>query len=731
MNCARRIATVFLGAVGLAVFAVSSTLSAQPFDNRPVYYLMLKSLEEGFEAYNAALAADLKVRASNQKAGYDAERRAVTKTLALLEEERAQQKTQFNTERNRLNGQIDAVHERIALSKGRIKEELRIQQHHSPRYANDPRISALKEQVAEQLAAIDAMRASYVVQLAATQEARAALTAQIEEYVSAGDPLALEIRSLNEDWRRFSEKERRKLKRLADAYAVDYAAYDKWLEDERAVVEDMSASLANTQKIEREQRALHAETETLLRERIDEYNALVELHNKAEANDPGRDERATKFAALEIEIAELQRRLSGARDAVIRTVEELRKTKEQLTEHFQRFASAKQVRDTTLAADLAEINTTGLAVEAAIDERRQEVDAQIKTLESHISAELSDARQTLETLNARMLASFGRDHDGLDAAIARVLEMNDDKLLYTASGEARFDLSRPKIAEVFTAVEQLEAYRREIDTRIAVIEKGKDGAPQKPAGEADGLGALERELAGASDARQRLLEAYAVSAREGQAQSVELEGRLRAIDTRFAEQRRLLAEVYSARAGLTRTEMQAVQQVLVAAAKGGAIKPSGSSDYMKLLDALNNKATHLDLPLEASLLAPHTLMDGLASRVPSAHPGVDDPAWVDFSSRKITASRELTGADKAKLASAWLAALRRQTRFAEVGRALDASGAVENADKAVSTLFMAGVIDHTVVQEQELDDGGIGIQVIILGREYLLDPGGSLQPLSK
>jgi chromosome segregation ATPase len=474
---------MLLGAVGFAALIPFSTLSAQPVDNRPIYYVMLKSLEDAFQDYNASLTGDLNTRASRIREKYEADLLTITKEVEKLEADRAHNETVFNDSREKLNKRIAAVNEQIALRDGRLNEERRIQKHHSPRYANDPRIKALKERVAAGLAEIDAARTRYLTQSQATEKARAALTKQIEEYASAGDPLALEIQSLYEDWQRFAENERHKLKQLADVYAIDYAAYNKWLESERAELEKMRAALASAQETDREQRALHAETQSALRKLIDEYNALVEVHNKADADDPNRDDRAMKFASLEDRIAELQATLSQARNVVVNVTKEIKQRDQELADRYEHFVSEKRVRDTTLAADLAEINETRLTVEAAIENRRRKIDAQIQSLEAHISAELRDARNNLEALNARLTDSFGRDHEGFDTAITRVLEANDDSLLYTAAGTPRFDLSRPLTASVYTAVDRLEADRSEMDARIAAIERSEGSTQQGAAGE--------------------------------------------------------------------------------------------------------------------------------------------------------------------------------------------------------------------------------------------------------
>ncbi len=721
MNHPWRIPSLLLGAISIAVLAVSFTSAAQEIDNRSLYYVMLKSLEDGFEAYNIALAADLKARGSRLNRQYQSDRLAVAKELESLHEDRTRREAAFNLERETLNKRIVGVNQQIALRDGRISEERRIQELHSPRRVDDPEVKALKERIARRLAEIDAVRTSYLTQSTATQKARAALTRQIEEYMGAGDPLALEIRSLDQDWQRFAEKERRKLKRVADDYADDYAASEEWLERERAVLENEGAAIANALEKDREQRAVHGETETALRALIDEYNELVEVHDKASSDDPHRDERALKFADLEERIAELRTILAQTRDAVLNINEQIERKNQEFSRHYERFAAEKRERGATLAVKLAELNATTLTVEAAIDERRRKVDAQIRTLEVHISGELRDARVRLETLNARLIESFGQDHEGFDTAITRVLDANDDGLLYTVSGAPRFDLSRPMTANLYTTVEQLDADRRQVDVRIAAIEESEGGARQSSTGHSTTAGTLERDRAALSTGRQQLLEAYATFIRQYQARSAALERRQRAVEVRFAEERGLLGELFSARASLTRTEMQSVQEVLVAAVKGYPGPASGNDDHAKMVNALQEKAGQMNPPVEESLLAPHALMDHIASELPSREASSQSDGWRSSSSQKVVASRELTGADKAGLATVWLAQVRRQPRFVAIANELGASGAVVDGGQALSNLFMSGVLGHTTITEQRMDDGGIGIRVRILGRDYQLD----------
>ncbi|MDX2314781.1 MAG: hypothetical protein QNL90_12015 [Gammaproteobacteria bacterium] len=730
MNRPKRISSVLRGAICIAALAASLSAPAQDIDNRPVYYVMLKSLEDGFQAYNAALATDLGAHASQIKARYQSERLGVMKEFESVQAQRTRSDTRYNAEREALNERIAAIIEQMALRDGRINEERRIQKQHSPRYANDPRIKALKERIAAELATVESVRSDYLAQSNATQAARAALTRQIEEYMSAGDPLALEIRSLDEDWQRFSEAQRRKLKQVADAYAVDYNAYDAWLESERAVLDDMRAAVKSALETNREQRALHGDTDLALRRLIDEYNALVEVHNKAGVADPQRDERAMKFATLEEQIAELQTTLTEVRDAVIRINEELTQRNHQLTQRYEDFATEKRKWDTTLAADRAELDATRLTVEAAIDSRHKKVNAQIKTLEAHISAELRDARNKLETLSTHLIESFGRDHGGFDTAIVRVVESNDPELLYTASGAPRFDLSRPPVASVYTSVENLEADRHKIDARIVAVEKS-EGTSQNSTAPSATADAMERELAELGAQRQQLLEAYATSARQIQAESAALDKRRRSIDARFTDERALLGALYTARADLTRAEMQAIQGVLVEAATGLADTQSDGGNHAQLLRALSRQAARMPTPVDPSLLAPHAVMDQIASASPAIVSGARSDDWQAFLSRKVTASQTLSGSDKTAFAAAWLARLGQQARFVTIAKKLGASGAVTDGKQALSSLFMAGITDHASITEQRLEGGGIGIQVSILDRAYQLTADGSLEALPK
>jgi hypothetical protein len=175
--------------------------------------------------------------------------------------------------------------------------------------------------------------------------------------------------------------------------------------------------------------------------------------------------------------------------------------------------------------------------------------------------------------------------------------------------------------------------------------------------------------------------------------------------------------------------MQALQGVLVAAATGHPGAAPGDSHHTQLMAALKYRAGQMKAPADESILARHALMDQIASDLPHAgtasHPG----DWQAFLSRKVIASRELTGTDKADFAATWLAHLRRQPRFIGIANALGASGAVRAGEPAFSNLFLTGVFDHSTITEQRLDGGGIGIQVSILGRVYQLTADGSLEAL--
>ena len=727
-NRSKRIALCMLGTVGFAALIVPVTPVAQEIDNRPIYYVMLKSLEDGFQAYNASLAADLKARNSMLQSEFGSRLEGVQKEFEALESERARRESAFNSERDALNQRIAALNEQMALRDGRIGEERRIEKRHAARYASNPQISALSERIAAQLAKIDAVRSSYLTQSAATEKARANLASRIEEYLAAGDPLALEIRALEEDWQRYAEAEQRKLKQAADAYAVDYAAYDKWLEDEREVVEKMRAAVASALESNRKQRAEYAETEKALRTLIDEYNGLVEVHNKAGADDPKRDERVQAFAVLDGKIAELQTRLARTRSAVVKLNEELEESNRKYTERYEGFAVEKRERDASLAADLAELNALRLQADADIDAQRKRVDAQIKALEIHISGEIEDARKSLETLNARLIENFGDDNEGLDVGITRVLENNDDAFLYTPAGAPRYDLSRPQTAALYSAVEQLDADRREIDARIVAIEDSEVRTPQVTDTQRPASAALEQQRAALSVERQQLLEAHTSFAREYQAKATAIEQRRQDIESRFSEERALLGEFYSARAGVTRSEMQAVQRVLVAAVKGSAATAHRPSDHSRLVNALTEKSRQMGTAADASLQAPHALLSQIVSELPAesdAHSG----GWRSFTMAEVTSSRALSGADKAALSRAWAGRFRLQPQFAAIADDLDASGAVTNGEQALGSLFIAGVMAHMAITGHKLDDGGIGIQVSILGRAYQLDANGFLERL--
>lgn len=725
MNGLGRSPSSLLGALGLAMLVAPCAGTAQEIDNRPIYYMMLKSIENEFQHHSAALAADLEQRTLRIRESYESRDREIVDELAMLEAQRKDRESVFVSERDALNARIDALNERIALRDGRLNEEKRLQQRYKSHNKKDPQVESLMRRIAERLAEIESIRATYRSRLEATRSARAALSAQFEQYMSAGDPLALEIRSLEEDWRLFAEVERQKVAKMTDAYAREYAAYTEWLNHERNALEQVGETLTSMVNADREKRTLHAGIEAELRERIDAYNALLEIHNKAAPGDPEGNERRAKLTALDARIVELQTALADTRESIIEATGAFETQNQEYEASYEQFSAEKREREAMLAAKLAEIDRSRVVIETDIDARRHEIDTQIRALEAQISDDFRDARRKLETLNARLIDEFGREHEGLDVAITKVLEQNDDGQLYRATGAPRFDLSRPLTAAVYAAVEQVVSDRNRIDARIVAlgVADAQAETASQPRAEVD----LEQNRAALSTERQQLLEAHSRFAREQQSLIADLEKRQRSNDKDFADARTILGRLYSARASLARAELQAVQQVLVAAATGVPGTTSASSDYVRALGELREIAARTDAETEASMRAAHALVDRIkAKAVGTATSSIE---WKPFASRRVTGSRELVGSDKAALASAWLSRFRRQPRFAAMAEELDASGAVANGAEALSKLFMVGVMEHATMIEQQLEDGGTGIQVNILDRAYQLDVNGSLQTL--
>lgn len=712
-----------LGVAAAAALAMSAPVPAQDIDNRPIYYVMLKSLEGGFKTYNDELVAALGQRITELRRRYDSDREAITAAFDKLEAERDRRLSAFAAERDALNKRFREIGDQIALRTGRASETQRI----DARFANDPQVKTLTDSLAAERARLAALDEEYRADIAAVREAREHLTRQFEEYTSAGDPLALEIRSLEEEWQRFAEGERGKLKKLADAYAEDHAAYNDWLESQRAALGALDAELARAVETDREQRELHARIESELGALIDEYNALVEVHNSAGSDDANRDARAKRFVEMEKSIATLQQDLARARETVIRVDEDFRGRSREYDEHYERFLDEKRSREARLAGDLSEINTARAAVEAEIDARRQKVDTQTRALEAQLSSELEGARRDLEALNRRLVESFGRDHEGLDAAIKQFFESGDDRLLYTEQGAPRFDLSKAKAAEVYRSVEQMLADRGKVDARIVALKGSEGTSDQTAGGSPTSTAALEHERAALAAERQQLLEAHASFSREQQSRTAALEKRSATLDEQHAGARARLEELFSLRADATRSEFQLVQQVLVGAIRGRSRQEVDPAEHAKLVKTLREKSAHADIPQDLRMGAASALLDHIDSGLPPRRKA--RVQWKSFTLDEVIGSRTLGGDEKAMVAFAWLARYRRQPDFAATARALDETGAVANGDEALATLFLDGVLNHMSIDEQRLASGGVGIRVGVLGRDYQVEANGSLEPL--
>lgn len=709
-----------LGVAAIAALAVSFAAPAQDIDNRPIYYVMLKSLESGFKSYNDELVSKLDERIAQLRARYQPDRDEISAAFEKLEADRKQKTKAFNSKRDALNERIEALNEQIALHDGRESESRR----GASRYAGDAQVKSLMQGLAAERARLLALEKNYRAELQAAQAARAALTRKFERYAKAGEPLALEIRSLEQKWQRYAEGERAKLKKLADGYADDYAAYGDWVDHERAALEELRSRVAESVNTDREQRALHAKLKTELDHLIEQYNELVDVHNRAGSDDPGRDERAKRFAELEERIAGHQRALTHARDAVVKANEDFLSGNREYDQRYERFTTEKRKREARLAGDLADVNAARAAAEADIAARRRKVDAQIKTLETRISGELAGARGTLETLNRKLVDDFGRNHQGLDAAINKFLNDGDDEALYAPDGAPRFDLSRPMTAAAYRSVEQMLTSRRKLDARIALLEERGGASQQAAANPSPPAGDLERERAALAAERQQLLEAHAGFARKSRSLSASLEKRRAKIERQIAGERASLEELFSLRADVTRSEFQLVQQVLVGAIRGGARTSADPHEHSRLLDRLRERSKRSGTSAGASMVDPHALLDHIGSGLPgdaSAH-----RAWRAFTRDQVIGTRALSGDDKAMMAFAWLARYRRQPRFGVIARELDETGAVASGSEALATLFLDGVINYAAIEELRLAGGDTGVRVGVLEREYLLEENGSL-----
>ncbi|NIM28777.1 MAG: hypothetical protein GTO67_09690, partial [Gammaproteobacteria bacterium] len=71
MNGLGRSPSSLLGALGLAMLVAPCAGTAQEIDNRPIYYMMLKSIESEFQHHSAALAADLEQRTLRIRENYE------------------------------------------------------------------------------------------------------------------------------------------------------------------------------------------------------------------------------------------------------------------------------------------------------------------------------------------------------------------------------------------------------------------------------------------------------------------------------------------------------------------------------------------------------------------------------------------------------------------------------------------------------------------------------------
>jgi len=709
-------------------FLPPSPALAQEVDNRPIFYVMLKSLEEHFQTYNEELEADLAERLAALRDRFEERKRELATEAAALEEESEERQSAFNRRRDELNARIRKINERIALRHGEASEQRRFEERYATARSDNPRVAALESEIAEELAEIEKTRRRYMELTNAVSRAREELKSRIEENIAAGHPLAQEIRTLNEDLERYADEQRSRLKAKADAYATDYAEFDAWLDRERDALAEQRRELEHAAKTDQQRRALHERRRERLASIIEEYNTLVEIHQQdAEGDAEARRRRAAKLRTLEARIEEEESALERAREAVIETTQKLERLGRRFEARYEAFLEEKRAREKELQRAKAELDAARVAAETRIDQRRRQVETQVKALEEEIGVELQSARRTLEALNGELVAEFGRDHAGLGNAIARVVEEHDSDLLYEPNGSPRFDLSAPRTSALYTSVERIAALRGKVHAAVTQLDPSTTASPDETTREQESESLLEQELAEVAAERQTLVEEHAAYARELRRRASELERRTRAVDSVHAEKRRALGEVYAARASLTRNEFANVQAALIARVQRLETVPRLPENHEALEEALREKADRAELAPDDPLRAPNALYRRIAVELAGTTASDQSRAWTRYVDGRVVSSRELRGADKRKVIASWYRRLRAQGGFAELEEDLARSDAVNDVHAYVNALFSTGLAQYAVITEQRLAGGDIGIQVTILEHPYQLNPRGSLE----
>jgi hypothetical protein len=708
-------------ALAFAGLLVPLTVHAET-DDRPIYYLMLESLEARVMDMSAALEKDYQQRSEALKQRYEA---------AIADRELARQRIDDDT-----RAQLDSFKRRAASLESqqqRISAGLReLESDAAPDAESSARMLAELKEIKTALTAnverIQEVRRTYRTRSDALSSRHQALTA-LTEALRAGDhELTRRLREVRVEHQRMVDDSSSRLNARIRAFNQQRQGFDEWLESERASLrgqaEAYQSGAATYQNIK-------VEYDTLLarqRQSVARYNDLVTTASDSSLSRSQREAARQELPALKLTFDSDKARLQSLGEEVTKLNAALSKAQRDQETRLAALEAEKVLRRDALSNERTRIEAKRERVRADIVDHEQQTRTEIETIEAEIDRTLDAAGNDYATAARNLVRDFGEHFEAVDQAVESWRADRGGDALYT-DRRSRFDLAPPVVAELYAYVERVAA----LDAEAWVLRAGISSRDISEAQRAELVLRLQAERQRTASELEELISA---ASRLKQASHNKLEAWHTGLLASQASWHAKLAAfkgLYETKFELTEIELTRLQSVLLSAVRDQPATAVSQTRFETLLAALREHATRLDEPVPPDLLAADQLFRALSVTRNATGGSDEQPRWSDFDQQSISNRRVLSHDEKLALADLWYRVLESSGQFNAQRKSLEALYPAAGSERVrvyIFNLFSDGVLRSGNISEHRFTSGGVAIEVEILGVKYWLRQTGGLERAS-
>ena len=682
-----------IAACALGVEAVGQ----QNFDVRPIYYAMLEAVESSLGAHSERIQEAYRAsrEAFDERAARDLRR--LEAEGEEIERLRRNGDAAFEAERAELNARIKVLNEAVARLETDIEGTAAAIESYRQAY----------ERVLVELRTAQSLYRELSAQVRTRGEALEAATGAYRDGTSED---ARQIARLDDAYRRLAAQVRDAFGEREAALRQEEVSLRTWLHAELEGLEGAGRVLASTAEQYATLEEDHDRVQGELNRRIAVYNERV----RAASDDTGHQ---NELAALRDEIAEFRESLEAHRERATIPALGFLNRRAALEAEYATFEKKRSERMAALRLRAEALLAEQRDVDALMESRHTDVQAQIEIIESRIHAHLASLREDVDEAEQRLQEEFGSLPGALFAATSEWTRSLDSAHLYDSTGTPSFDRLPLRSSAIYEAVDAVSGL--EIEARSKLGEH---------------LAEVQRQRAEIARERQNLIERQSAFAAEHAERHDHWNARLETANEESRRLREARDTYFEGKLALVGFEFQALQGAVLDVLGTPAATRLEIAEQHRLIESVSEAAAELSDTLEPADTSARSLVDGFAAMGRNRGPEAPAFEWEYVSAESFSGDgaldeHTLDGASKHRLLAAWYRRLDSAGTFDSLAHGLSEhfpSHSAANLEDALQGLFEAGMDGAGNAVRYQRKGGKSAYQIRILDRSYWVQPDGSL-----